>query len=59
MKIRDDLEGVVHVDGKVLAAGDTIPDGVEVGDHLIEGAEVDGTRKRGGRRSTPRAQPDE
>ena len=40
MKIRDDLDGVVYVHlsgGGVacLTAGDTVPDGVTVGDHLI------------------------
>ncbi|QTF81711.1 hypothetical protein SEA_BEEGEE_8 [Gordonia phage BeeGee] len=39
-KIRDDLEGVVwvEVDGKgvKLAAGDTIPSGVDVGAHLLD-----------------------
>lgn len=38
MKIRSDLEGVVyvHTHGGVacLAAGDTVPDGVDVGEHL-------------------------
>ncbi|GEM_PF-2105279 len=38
MKIRDDLEGVVHVRVPggvvVLSAGDAVPDGAEVGDHL-------------------------
>ena len=39
MKIRDDLEGVVYVrsdDGTLttLKAGDTVPSGIEVGDHL-------------------------
>lgn len=42
MKIRDDLEGVVHlhVEGSVvvLKAGDTVPDGVEVGEHLTKSA---------------------
>ena len=40
-RIRDDLEGVVIVatDGNpiVLKAGDDIPDGVEVGDHVKAG----------------------
>ena len=40
MKIRGDLVGVVYVSvgGGVVAlgAGDTIPAGVEVGEHLIE-----------------------
>lgn len=36
-KIRDDLVGVVHLpDGRVLKAGDEVPEGVEVGDHLIK-----------------------
>lgn len=38
MRIRDDLDGVVHVHSEggvvVLRAGDTIPAGVVVGDHL-------------------------
>lgn len=63
MRIRDDLEGVVHVAGVVLAAGDTIPDGVEVGEHLTgqdATEEVDnGTRRRGGRRSSTRAHSDD
>lgn len=59
MKIRDDLVGVVHVSGVVLTAGDTIPDGVIVGDHLTVEDEADGARKRGGRRSATRAQADE
>lgn len=41
-KIRDDLEGVVHLqteDGVVvLKAGDTVPSGVEVGEHLTKSA---------------------
>lgn len=48
-KIRDDLEGVVwfDVDGKKvkLAAGDTVPEGIEVGDHLLSG-ESSATRAR-------------
>ncbi|MUL47601.1 hypothetical protein FZI85_25130 [Mycobacterium sp. CBMA293] len=44
MKIRSDLEGVVYVQSEggvvCLAAGDTVPDGVDVGEHLtIEPAE--------------------
>lgn len=35
-KIREDLEGVVSVDGHVLYAGDEVPDGVEVGEHVLE-----------------------
>lgn len=33
-KIRKDLAGVVIVDGRVLKAGDEIPDGVAIGGHL-------------------------
>jgi len=36
MRIRSDLVGVVYVESLVLRAGDTIPDGVTVGDHLLE-----------------------
>ncbi len=60
MKIRTDLEGVVHVGGLVLAAGDTIPDGAVVGDHLIEKEAAGGSAgKRRGRASTPRPTSDE
>ena len=37
-KIREDLVGAVHVDGHVLYAGDTVPDGVTVGDHVLDAA---------------------
>lgn len=33
-KIREDFEGAVHVDGFVLVAGDDVPEGVRVGEHL-------------------------
>jgi len=36
VRIRSDLVGVVYVESLVLRAGDTIPDGVTVGDHLFE-----------------------
>lgn len=43
MKIRDDLEGFVHVHVEggvvVLKAGDTVPSGVEVGEHLTKKTE--------------------
>ncbi|QHJ86345.1 hypothetical protein SEA_KUWABARA_8 [Gordonia phage Kuwabara] len=45
-KIRDDLEGVVYVSGQVLKAGDTIPDGVEVGDHLVAPVNKGGRPRR-------------
>lgn len=34
-KIRDDLQGVVSVDGRNLKAGDTVPADVTVGDHVL------------------------
>lgn len=35
-KIRPDLVGVVYLnDGRMLSAGDTVPDGVELGDHVL------------------------
>lgn len=34
-KIRDDLVGVVSVGGLNLGAGDVVPDGVTVGDHVL------------------------
>lgn len=48
VKIRADLMGVVHVysngaDAKVLKAGDEVPEGYVVGDHLLdEPAEPEG-----------------
>ncbi|MDJ0010102.1 hypothetical protein [Gordonia alkanivorans] len=50
-KIRDDLEGVVYVANVVLKAGDTIPDGVEVGDHLTATttSKSSGSSSKGGR----------
>lgn len=49
-KIRDDLDGVVHAynegaDTVVLSAGDEVPDGYFVGDHLL--AEADGAKSDG------------
>lgn len=38
-KIRADLVGVVHVPGQIgvtLKAGDEVPEGVDLGDHLFE-----------------------
>lgn len=58
MKIRADLEGVVHVGDVVLAAGDTIPAGVTVGDHLTEGTAGGDTGKPRRRGSTSRATSD-
>lgn len=64
MKIRSDLQGVVYalLEGggvAVLAAGDTIPDGATIGEHLTEGhepaKESDDAGVKRGRRSTPRA----
>lgn len=62
MKIRADLEGVVHVGDLVLAAGDTIPDGAVVGAHLIaqtEGATSGGAGKPRRRGSASRATSDD
>lgn len=47
-KIREDFVGVTHVYGDggdtiVLAAGDKVPDGYVVGDHLIEASSEDET----------------
>lgn len=64
MKIRGDLDGVVYVrlpDGGVacLQAGDTVPDGVTVGDHLtndgVEGKDSDAGQPR--RRRNPTRPP--
>jgi len=35
VKIREDLSGVVSVGGLNLRAGDVVPDGVSVGDHVL------------------------
>lgn len=35
-RIREDLVGVVTVDGVHLFAGDEVPEGVVVGDHVLE-----------------------
>lgn len=35
-KIISTLNGVVYVGGKVLRAGDDVPAGVKVGEHLLE-----------------------
>lgn len=60
MHIRPDLEGVVHVAGLVLAAGDAIPDGVVVGEHLIAKEQAGGsTGKRRGRGSASRPASDD
>lgn len=34
-KIREDLIGVVHAGEYVLKAGDTVPEGAVVGDHVL------------------------
>ncbi|MBF9523042.1 MULTISPECIES: hypothetical protein [Mycobacteroides] len=64
MKIRDDLEGVVYVHTEggvvVLSAGDTVPDGASVGDHLTsEDKETDGAGSRRGRRGPARSGSDD
>lgn len=66
MKIRSDLDGVVYVHtagGGVacLKAGDTVPDGMEVGDHLINPVDLESGHagNRRGRRSTPRPDADD
>lgn len=65
MKIRSDLDGVVYAQSEggvvCLSAGDTVPDGVEVGDHLLDGekgSDGDAGVKRG-RRSTSRPDADD
>lgn len=40
-KIREDLVGVVLVDGVNLYPGDEVPDGVAVGDHVLEQKDTD------------------
>ena len=36
MRIRADLTSVVHIPGAVLAAGDVVPEGVELDARLLE-----------------------
>ena len=52
-KIRPDLVGVVTITTEagvvILAAGDQIPDGIEVGDHLVAEPEAAETPKPGRR----------
>jgi hypothetical protein len=52
-KIRDDLEGIALTEGGlILRAGDTIPDGVKVGDHLLaENATAETADDHGGQNS--------
>lgn len=60
MHIRPDLVGVVYVDGHTLAAGDVVPDGVTVGDHLIvKESSSGGTSKPRRRGNTSRATSDD
>lgn len=35
-QIRKDLIGAVYVDGQALYAGDTVPAGATVGDHVLD-----------------------
>lgn len=50
-KIRDDLDGVVYVragaDVVTLRAGDDVPEGVDVADHLVAGDEAPDPKRRG------------
>lgn len=47
--IRKNLVGVIHVDGHVLRAGDTIPAGITLGEHVKDKDETSaataGTKK--------------
>jgi len=54
-KIRADLVGVVHVPGQIgvtLKAGDEVPEGVELGDHLFDPAPAPSERPSSARRKT-------
>ena len=57
-KIRDDLEGVVYVEvdsqRRELKAGDDVPEGVELGAHLLAKGDDSGS-SHGGRRRGPAA----
>lgn len=50
-KIRADLVGVVLAEGRNYAAGDEIPEGVAIGDHLVEHAEAAGTAENASKTS--------
>lgn len=42
VKLRDDLTGVVYLNGQQYGAGDEVPDGVRVGAHLTEDGQEHG-----------------
>ena len=53
-KIRDDLVGVVYLkDGRKLAAGDTVPDGVELGEHVLAKTRARAAKDDGDAKSEP------
>ncbi|WP_054953087.1 hypothetical protein [Flaviflexus massiliensis] len=56
-KIRGDLKGVVIIGGKTYRAGDIVPAGVTVGDHVVE-AVKDGKASKGSARTAKKPAPD-
>lgn len=44
-KLRQDLVGVVYVDGQAYGAGDTLPDGAVVSEKLLEKAAAPSRRR--------------
>jgi len=44
-KIRPDFDGAIHVDGRVLFAGDVVPAGVTVSPEHLEAEKPKRTRK--------------
>lgn len=46
-KLRDDLDGVVYIDGNAYKAGDEVPDGATVAESLLAPTHKPAPSKRG------------
>ena len=46
-KLRDDLDGVVYIDGNAYKAGDEVPNGATVSESLVASAPEPAPSKRG------------
>ena len=58
-KIREDLAGVVSVDGFNLSAGDEVPEGVTVGDHVLAQEKAEPVEKPAPRRRSRKSDSEE